>query len=275
MKKATFLTFLLTSSFGLFAQDFPAPYCEIGEDGYLGVEEITEINFNGTTISNTSNDSVLLDFTSTIVDVENDQSYDIEVKGNSYSTETTDYDNEYAAYIDWNQNNILDDQGEVTYIGKITGSDGIDGQSAIISVNVPADAPLGNTRIRIIKAWTINEWDAYWFADPCGIMVEDTFYEEISSTYGQALDFTLNVTTLGINKFDSSFVKVYPNPVKNTLTIDETPSVDETSIYNLQGQLVLSSKGKNQIDVSSLATGQYLVKIKSGGITKTSKFIKQ
>lgn len=271
MKKATFLAFLLTSSVQLFAQEFPSPYCAIGEDGYLGIEEITEVNLDGNIISNANKTSVLLDFTSTVVDVLTDNSYEIQIQGNSYG----EYDNEYAAYIDWNQNNILDDEGEVFYIGKITNSDGLDGQMASVFIPVPADAALGNTRIRIIKSWTVNEWDVYWIADPCGIMVEDTYYEEIGSTYGQALDFTLNVATLGINKYDKSFVKLYPNPVANTLTIDESILVDETSIYNLQGQLVLRSSGKNNLDVSSLATGQYLLKIKSDGITKTGKFIKK
>ncbi|BCY27518.1 T9SS type A sorting domain-containing protein [Flavobacterium okayamense] len=56
--------------------------------------------------------------------------------------------------------------------------------------------------------------------------------------------------------------KMYPNPVQNVLTIESNSDIENIEIYSLEGKLVLKSNQK-QIDVQSLVSGIYLLKINS------------
>jgi hypothetical protein len=75
-------------------------------------------------------------------------------------------------------------------------------------------------------------------------------------------------------------IVVYPNPVKDFLTIDSDndQKIKSMEIYSLTGQLVTSYKGDNrntlQINTSNLPRGAYLLKINTDSRTQFSKFIK-
>ena len=69
-------------------------------------------------------------------------------------------------------------------------------------------------------------------------------------------------------------LNLYPNPANNFITIEMTNQAKSIEIYTILGQKVLESKNK-QINVSSLAAGMYMVRIKdSENATSTKKFIK-
>ena len=73
-------------------------------------------------------------------------------------------------------------------------------------------------------------------------------------------------------------IVLYPNPVKDVLTISADAAMDAVSIYNLFGQMVMSQTlGKNtaEVNVSGLASGTYLVKITGNQSVSTLKIIKQ
>lgn len=55
-------------------------------------------------------------------------------------------------------------------------------------------------------------------------------------------------------------VKVYPNPAKEKVTIDGI-EVAEVQVYNALGQLVKTVRGTNEIDLSGLVEGVYLLRI--------------
>jgi len=89
-------------------------------------------------------------------------------------------------------------------------------------------------------------------------------------------DFVLDVEKVTLQ----NDVKVYPNPVENELTIDMT-SFSENSkatIYSITGKKILTlnltDNTTNKIDVKSLSTGLYLLKINSTTTAETIKFIK-
>src|SRR5690606_23410022 len=86
------------------------------------------------------------------------ESENITVKGNTGGN-NTDY---YTLFIDWNKNDVLDDDGEIYELGTITNSTGNDDVELTYSLTVAEDLPLGPTRIRIIK-----NRGAY-ATDPCG-----------------------------------------------------------------------------------------------------------
>ncbi len=79
--------------------------------------------------------------------------------------------------------------------------------------------------------------------------------------------------------FDQYF-KIYPNPVKDILNIDMKKTIEVTSInlYNTLGQLVLvipNAQQTKSVDVSSLKTGNYFMKIYSDKGSSNIKIIKQ
>ena len=77
--------------------------------------------------------------------------------------------------------------------------------------------------------------------------------------------------------FNDEFI-LYPNPSKNILNIQKKGTAEITSVevYNLLGQVVIAIPSEiTMVDVSSLNTGSYFLKINSDKGIAYSKFIKE
>lgn len=71
-------------------------------------------------------------------------------------------------------------------------------------------------------------------------------------------------------------VTIYPNPATDVLTIGTTERVDEQKIYDIKGQLVMDIKANtNQINVSKLSAGIYVLELNINGAFSRSKFVKE
>jgi len=69
-------------------------------------------------------------------------------------------------------------------------------------------------------------------------------------------------STTGVENTKDAKVVLYPNPVKNSLSITTTDKVDKVEIYSLSGVLVKRSEANiKTIDMSNLSKGSYLVKV--------------
>ena len=85
-------------------------------------------------------------------------------------------------------------------------------------------------------------------------------------------------TTLSVDEFNTSSIKIHPNPVKNNLTIDLKLDIDtKIEIYDILGKRVYRSTLNNTsiINLQSLKTGIYIVKITQNNATITKRLIKQ
>jgi hypothetical protein len=86
-------------------------------------------------------------------------------------------------------------------------------------------------------------------------------------------------TTLGIDETLPIALKTYPNPFESILTLDVKKYEGfKCSIINLLGQTQLQFMLKNyqtQLDLSSLNSGIYFVKLSKGGRSTTKKIVKQ
>ena len=83
---------------------------------------------------------------------------------------------------------------------------------------------------------------------------------------------------LKTNTFENkSSFKYYPNPVTNTLNFKSDKTISEVSVFNVIGQRVLKTKSlvNNQLNMSELKDGIYLVNVTIDNITRTIKVIKQ
>ncbi len=81
----------------------------------------------------------------------------------------------------------------------------------------------------------------------------------------------------GVDDFSAANFNVYPNPVQDVLNISTSNSVDAIAVYDVLGKLVLATTPgtiSSTIDVSSLQSGVYLVKVTIAGASKTVKVIK-
>ena len=97
--------------------------------------------------------------------------------------------------------------------------------------------------------------------------------------------FADELTPTGIEQINSQFeFKVYPNPLSTITNIEYTLEGNakvKWELYNLIGEIVLSSKTKSQgtgqyveqLDVNTLANGTYLVKLFINNQAAISKII--
>ncbi|MDT0293728.1 T9SS type A sorting domain-containing protein [Mesonia ostreae] len=236
------------------AQDFPNPYCDLDD---TSVEEITSVAFAGSNMTNTDLTSILVDETAVVSEVTIGETYTLAVKGNTYG----DFQNKIVAFIDWNQNEILDDANEIYEVGSLINSTGDDDISVSMDITVPADALEGPTRIRITK--TYEDADSVAIINPCAIEF-DPFGMGANPGFGQALDFTLNVGVLNVNHFDAKALIVYPVPTQDILHIEYKSEINSVKVYNLLGQEVLRSNmsaSRVKLSLSTLSAGSYVVKI--------------
>ncbi|MBI9063651.1 MAG: T9SS type A sorting domain-containing protein [Marinilabiliaceae bacterium] len=99
---------------------------------------------------------------------------------------------------------------------------------------------------------------------------------DISQNEIRVMDFKVQEyypTAIKNNKIQS--VKLFPNPATSILNVDVTGEA-EVEIYNVAGQLVkAASIRSNQVDVSDLNPGQYIITVKLSDAVYINRFIKK
>lgn len=93
-------------------------------------------------------------------------------------------------------------------------------------------------------------------------------------------DYLESGVALGSTQNQSDLFSIYPNPVDNVLTIQNSTSyeIESVLIYNTNGAVVkqlTNTESVTAISVNDLASGLYLVQIKTGVGIQTLKFIKR
>ncbi|RZJ66337.1 MAG: T9SS type A sorting domain-containing protein [Flavobacterium sp.] len=88
---------------------------------------------------------------------------------------------------------------------------------------------------------------------------------------------TTTVTALSVPEQQSSAFTLFPNPANSRFTVNGN-DVNSISIFSITGRLLLqkdfSSGDEIVMDVESLASGTYVVKIKGAALESVKKFIK-
>ena len=85
-----------------------------------------------------------------------------------------------------------------------------------------------------------------------------------------------NPSTASVNDVFASKVSVYPNPANEFVTISSAVEINKVEVYNLLGKKVISASklNNNNLDISSLAKGVYMMKLTSGESVASKKLIK-
>lgn len=96
--------------------------------------------------------------------------------------------------------------------------------------------------------------------------------------YAEGWMVYLDDLILGTNKVSENTVSFYPNPVENILHLNSKEAIDSVNIYTITGQLVSNitfDKNRNEVNLSALSSGVYLVKVTSNGSVENFKIVKQ
>lgn len=172
------------------------------------------------------------------------------------------YTEYWAIWIDYNKNGTFESTEKVVS-GSSSSSGNLTG-----TFTVPATALAGQTRMRVQMKYG---------AAPTAC---ETF------SYGEVEDYTVNIgsstvnsVTQGseianeVNNFD---MDVFPNPTESSLSVR---MVDNRSVsykvYNLLGQTLKAGKLNQEINVSDLVSGMYILEVNDGQKTITKKFAKK
>lgn len=192
------------------------------------------------------------DFTSIIGNVKRESNLPITVNISNYYTSDRIY-----VWIDYNQNGIFDD-------GMITLSNA---SAATGNITIPADAKLGQTRMRI----RLNDSSSSSSnTTPCG-----------TSNFGQVEDYTLNIEKADLAVADISrlSVKSYPNPVKDIFNIEAQGKIKTVKVFDAAGKQIFTkelNEAKSQIDFSRFTPGVYIVTTAlQDGTSTSTKVIKK
>ena len=126
-----------------------------------------------------------------------------------------------------------------------------------------------NTHFGLGAEDTIDEIIIYW---PSGV-IDNIPNPGINTTHT-----IVEGASLSVPDEELSDVSVYPNPVKNTLTINTIAQLSGriATVFDMNGKRVLNQKlDSNQLNVERLQSGIYLLRIESNGKSIKRKFIKK
>ena len=83
--------------------------------------------------------------------------------------------------------------------------------------------------------------------------------------------------SLGAEDFNADVFSVYPNPVVNTLNINSADAVQNVTVYDVLGKVVMNLNPgvvSPSLDMSALSSGAYIVNVTINGTSKSVKVIK-
>jgi len=176
----------------------------------------------------------------------------------------TAYSEYFKVYIDYNQNGVFTDAGEQV----VSAAASSVATTRTSTFTVPASAKNGSTRMRVVMS------DASGTSS-CG-----------SYSYGETEDYTVTITggssktTIASRIGGSAEYGVYPNPATDVLNVvvpaDRMGNVVSVKVYDVRGaEMKQVAFDGNQLNVSSLAKGVYLLTIANGDQVSHQRFVKQ
>jgi hypothetical protein len=95
---------------------------------------------------------------------------------------------------------------------------------------------------------------------------------------GAITDIVIDGTNLGVSDNTIAGFSYYPNPTNGLLNLKSVDNIENVSLYNLLGQLVVNNSVNattSQIDISGLSTGTYLMRVSVNGQIGTYRVLKQ
>ncbi len=184
------------------------------------------------------------------------------------------------------------------YISQV--QSGCETARATVSVTVTPRplAPTGNATQKFVDSamvsnFVMNEPNVAWFASyndavnnenqlPSYHPLEDgkTYYGVIVGPNGcTSLPTAVKVQiTLGTNDLDLAALRYYPNPTDSELTVSYKDAIKQIEVYDILGKQVKTQAFDSKevrLNVSNLAAGTYMVKVKTDAGSQFIKIVKR
>lgn len=167
---------------------------------------------------------------------------------------------------------LIPESGSATYTTRITNTNQV--EFIFQNINLP------------FAAGTNTGYVAFKIKTKPTLVASNTFSNTASIYFDYNFPIITNTATTTIQALATqdfefgNYFTLYPNPAKNVLNISTKSSIEVHSItiYNLLGQVVLAipnAQNLNTVDISSLKTGHYFLKITSDKGSATEKFMKE
>ncbi|TGE27572.1 M4 family metallopeptidase [Hymenobacter metallicola] len=177
----------------------------------------------------------------------------------------TAYSEYFKVYIDYNQNGVFTDAGELV----VSAAASTSSATRSSSFTVPVSAKNGKTRMRVVMSdnSATTSCNAY--------------------SYGETEDYS--VTISGGTTFDgvaslsgatvSSQFEVYPNPAADRLNIalPGNAAITSVQVMDVRGAISKTARyeGNGLLNVANLAKGMYTLTVSDGQTTYRQRFVKE
>jgi hypothetical protein len=160
------------------------------------------------------------------------------------------------------------------------------GSGTDVGLNVWSYASVGTSTFTVGEVafsgqatWTFSEavYNAFLTAPASGLIY---FPADTSDDIaGATLIGTYSVTTVPLNilEVETGQFTFYPNPVKNTLTLNAQNNIEQVTVFNMLGQAVIKTAVNSnnvELDMSNLGSGTYFAQVTINGVIKTVKVLK-
>ena len=89
--------------------------------------------------------------------------------------------------------------------------------------------------------------------------------------------FSVSCSTAGLDDLSSNLFAYFPNPVNDQLTIMAQKNVDEITVYNMIGQVVLRQTPNSletMVDMAEMQTGAYFIQVSIDNSIETVRILK-
>ena len=179
---------------------------------------------------------------------------------------SSSYTEHWAVWIDFNRNGTFESSEKV-----VSGSSS-SANNLSANVAVPANALLGNTRMRVSMKYNSAQTACETFADG---EVEDYTVNITASSSSFSVLGNTNAQALGNE--DSLSLTAYPNPASNNIQVKLNSKAENLTyrIVNTLGQVVKRGQlNRNNINVSDIKSGIYVLEVNDGQKSITTKLVK-
>jgi len=124
-----------------------------------------------------------------------------------------------------------------------------------------------------------NPFSAFDGEDPNGTWILN-ISDNLGGDSGELIAATINIMgqTLGLDQNEIGEFNLYPNPVRNNLTIEAPKTIETINIISILGQEIMRSAPNSKesiLDITDLQSGLYIVKVTTDGVIATRRIVKE
>ena len=188
----------------------------------------------------------------------------------------TAYTEYWDVYIDYNQNGVFTDAGELVVSGSSASAATLSG-----TFTVPSTAKTGNTRMRLVMsdASATTSCNSYSYGETEDYTVTITGGAALlTATAGVAGPTSLTGTATPIGNELANQLEVYPNPATDAVRLVLPGNAEATSVTvtDIRGaRMAGASFSAGTLNISSLAKGMYTLSVSDGQKVFHQRFVKE